>query len=204
MNRASRWLVGSDEDAQRLRDTNKALTRARVVATLSIIAVIPLFVHQFGWWVAAFGAAYIAYGRLVDYKYRVSPAAEVWMFSLTLVTQAMFGAVICLTGGPTSPTMALVPARYSTHGIATAAAFTFVVLAIGALSSGLAAFLHDPELPLITLSTAIGCIAFGIAMHHGELIQRNAAISDPLTGLLNRTRLAERFERVRAAAAAAR
>ncbi|MBJ7472972.1 MAG: GGDEF domain-containing protein, partial [Solirubrobacteraceae bacterium] len=47
------------------------------------------------------------------------------------------------------------------------------------------------------LSTGISCLAYGTALRDGEVAQRRAAVLDPLTGLLNRAKLDERFEEVR-------
>lgn len=131
------------------------------------------------------------------------------MMSLTLVTQAMFASAAVVTGGPASPAllwlvicMILLPARYGRNGIVVGSVWTFGCLFAAAVSQGWTTLVGDPDIFMVTLSTGISCLAYGVALRNGEVKQRRAAVLDPLTGLLNRAKLDERFEEVRQVAVA--
>lgn len=209
MNRATTWLVGTEEDRRRIRETEAIVTGARHITVIAIVAVLPFLAGDRGLWILAVGAAYVAYTRVVDRMYKVSEWGDVWMMSLTLVTQAMFGACTAATGGPTSPAqlwlvvaMILLPARYGRNGIVVGSVFSLVCLVGASLSHGLDAFRASPELFFVTLSTGISCLAYGTALRKGEVKPRRAAVLDPLTGLLNRANLDTRFDEVQQLAVA--
>lgn len=209
MNAATTWLVGTEEDRRRIRDTERAVTRARVISIGTIVLSLPLFVDDYGWWILAVGLAYFAYSRVVDRKYKTSAYGDVWMMSLTLVTQVMFAACALVTGGPASPAvlwlvivMILLPCRYGRNGIVVGSAWTFACLLVVAFSQGWDAWIASYELSVVAFTTGVSCLAYGVALRSGEIRQRRAAVLDPLTGLLNRAKLDERFEEVRQVAVA--
>ncbi len=209
MNKATTWLVGTEEDRRRIRETERVVTRARQVTVVTVIATLPFLSGRYGVWILAVGVLYAAYSRFVDRQYQHSSYGDVWMMSLTLVTQAMFAAAAVATGGPHSPAllwlvicMIMLPCRYGRNGIIVGSAWSFLCLAAGALSQGWAAFVDYPEIFAVALSTGTSCLAYGTALRNGEVAQRRAAVLDPLTGLLNRAKLDERFEEVRQVAVA--
>lgn len=209
MNKATTWLVGTEEDRRRIRETEKVVTRARTVSTAAIALVLPVFVGGYGWWILGVSAAFFGYSRVVDWKYKTSDYGDVWMLSLTLVTQAMFASCAVVTGGPHSPAllwlvivMILLPCRYGRNGIIVGSVWSLLCLAAAALSDGWAAWAAYPDLSAVTFTTGISCLAYGVALRSGEVTQRRAAVLDPLTGLLNRAKLDERFEEVRQIAVA--
>ncbi len=209
MNKATTWLVGTEEDRRRIRETEQIVTRARQITIVTVIATLPFLVSEYGWWILGVGAIYASYSRFVDRQYLRSQNGDVWMMSLTLVTQTMFAAAAIVTGGPHSPAMLwlvivmiLLPCRYGRNGIVVGSAWTLLCLSVAALSDGVAAFVDYPEMFAVALSTGISCLAYGTALRDGEVKQRRAAVLDPLTGLLNRAKLDERFEEVRQVAVA--
>lgn len=209
MNKATTWLVGTEEDRRRIRETERVVTRARQITIVTIIATLPFLVGRYGFWILCVGVVYAAYSRFVDRQYLRSASGDVWMMSLTLVTQTMFAAAATITGGPRSPAMLwlvivmiLLPCRYGRNGIAVGSVWSLLCLAAAALSNGWAAFVDYPEMAAVALSTGISCLAYGTALRDGEVAQRRAAVLDPLTGLLNRAKLDERFEEVRQVAVA--
>lgn len=209
MNAATTWLVGTEEDRRRIRDTERAVTRARVISIGAIVLSLPLFVEDYGWWILGVGLAFFAYSRMVDRLYRTSEYGDVWMMSLTLVTQVMFTGCAMITGGPASPAvlwlvivMILLPCRYGRNGIVVGSAWTFLCLLVVSFSQGWVAWTQAYELSVVTFTTGISCLAYGVALRSGDITQRRAAVLDPLTGLLNRAKLDERFEEVRQVAVA--
>lgn len=209
MNAATTWLVGTEEDRRRIRDTEQAVTRARQISIGAIVCMLPFFVGGYGWWILGVGAAFAGYSKLVDRKYHSSEYGDVWMMSLTLVTQVMFALCAVATGGPHSPAllwlvicMILLPCRYGRNGIIVGSIWSIGCLAAASLSDGLDAWLAYPDLSAVTFTTGISCLAYGVALRSGEVKQRRAAVLDPLTGLLNRAKLDERFEEVRQVAVA--
>lgn len=209
MNAATTWLVGTEEDRRRIHETERVVTRARQITVVTVIATLPFLAGRYGLWILGVGACYAAYSRFVDRKYQSSAYGDVWMMSLTLVTQAMFASAASVTGGPKSPAalwlvicMIMLPCRYGRNGIVVGAAWSLGCLVVASLSDGWAAFIDAPEMFAVTLSTGISCLAYGVALRDGEMTQRRAAVLDPLTGLLNRAKLDERFEEVRQVAVA--
>ncbi len=209
MNKATTWLVGTEEDRRRIRETERVVTRARQITVVTVIATLPFLSGRYGIWILIVGALYAAYSRFVDRKYLRSAYGDVWMMSLTLVTQAMFASAAAITGGPHSPAllwlvicMIMLPCRYGRNGILVGSVWSLACLSAGALSQGWAALIDYPEIFAVALSTGISCLAYGTALRNGEVAQRRAAVLDPLTGLLNRAKLDERFEEVRQVAVA--
>lgn len=205
------WLITSEEDRRRMREVERSVTGARKAAFWATVSVFPFLVTAHGWWLIGCGVAFGAYSAFTDYRYRRSARPELWMFSLTMMTQVTLAVGAAFTGGPTSPaiilmviSMASMPARYGTRGMVVGTAFSGVCLAFASLSAGVDALLAHRDIPLGTLAAGLAVLAYGNALRQSEGRQRQAAILDPLTGLLNRTNLEERFEEVRQVAVARR
>lgn len=192
-----------------MRDTEAVITPARKMSIVAISVSLILFVGGNGWWFAPVVAAYIGFAAFCERQRKRSARPSEWMFGLTMLTQATFAGCAAVSGGPESPALlwlvvAMVPmaARYGERGTVAGSAFTLLCLVAASLSHGLATFLANPELFAATLSTGISCFGYGLAMRTSEARQRQAAVVDPLTGLLNRSKLGDRFEEVRQLAVA--
>lgn len=204
MSRTPISLVATEEDRRRVREVEHAVTSARKISFWSIVAIVPFLLHGYG---PALIAGVVGFGiwtAVVDWRYRRSAHPALWMFSLTMATQFSVTAVALSTGGPQSAAMVMLvismvsmPARYGTRGTAIGTAVSAGCLLLISCSQGLEVLIADPDLPLVTASTCVACLAYGNALRRSESTQRRAAILDPLTGLLNRTNLQERFAEIR-------
>lgn len=204
MSRTPISLVATEEDRRRVREVERAVTTARKISFWSIVAIVPFLLHGYG---PALIAGVVGFGlwtAVVDWQYARSAHPALWMFSLTMATQFSVTAVALSTGGPQSAAMVMLvismvsmPARYGTRGTVIGTTISACCLLLIAFSHGLEVLIADPDLPLVTASTAVACLAYGNALRRSELTQRRAAILDPLTGLLNRTGLHERFAELR-------
>jgi len=124
-----------------------------------------------------------------------------WPIAATVVNaQATIGAAIALTGGPRSPAQPLllfsivtVSARFRGRGVVAAVGFTALVLLAATIGVDPAAYARDP----VFVNAAFVCLfGLGAACHalmRADIRRRADAILDPLTGLLNRKALADRF-----------
>lgn len=187
-----------------MREVEGAVTTARKISFWSIAAVLPLIVQQHGWRALAGGVVFGLFSWFADRRYRASEQPELWMFSVTLGTQFTLAVAAAATGGPSSPalvwmviSMVSMPARYGSRGMVVGGVFSLVCLGAAVLSKGIDALVAAPDLTLATITAGIACLAYGNALRQSEGAQRQAAILDPLTGLLNRTKLEERFAEVR-------
>lgn len=122
--------------------------------------------------------------------------------------QAAFGAAVMLSGGPTSPllpgmllTVILLPARFTTRGVVAGVAMTVVIMLAATAGADPSGFVDNPTYVVTNLVCAIGLAACAHALMRTEVFQRKRAVLDPLTGLLNRQALPERFEEIAVQAA---
>lgn len=125
------------------------------------------------------------------------------LFISLCVTIAMATAT-GVTGGTSSPLVFLLPTgvvmnalRSGPRSVAFCSAVTAVVFLAASLLDNSGAVLSDP-LPMVsTIAMQAAVTIASITLAKAEISHRRAAIVDPLTGLLNRKVLPERFEELR-------
>jgi diguanylate cyclase (GGDEF)-like protein len=108
-------------------------------------------------------------------------------------------ASIALSGGPTVPTMAwlAIPlltlgSRFSERGIVAGTIISVAFLLIVAFGVNAQAVLHSPPLVIAPVTLMLCVSLFQTVLMRSELKYREAAVIDPLTGLLNRGALSQR------------
>lgn len=201
--RLAAFLLGPNANPYRAGQVDAAMNHARTISAIAIMAAVPLFLPGRGLWPLGVVALWMGWNLLATRRSRRSDFPELWLLSLTCVTQTVFAASAAASGGPTSPVLAWMvlplvtaPARYSDRGVAIASGYGLICLLVPSLALGLDALLAAPQLPAVVASTAIGSLAYARAMRSTEDSQREAATSDPLTGLGNRAALHLHFARV--------
>ncbi len=109
-----------------------------------------------------------------------------------------------LSGGTSSPIVFLFPIGVVLNGlragrasIITCAAVTVAVFLFVCLLEEGSAIVHEPLLMLAILAMQLGVTIASVALAEAEIGHRRASIVDPLTGLLNRHGLPDRFEELR-------
>ncbi len=161
-----------------------------------------------GWEVIALFAAVSLLIPLVDRRIATSQTPEYWLMALTLGGIAAIGGAIMLSGGARSAALPwlVVPvvaatAVFTSRGVSVAlAAAVFMALA-STLLSGASDLVAAPEYvsATIVLIASVGLYVNGLM--RAEVRHRGESVLDPLTGLLNRATLVQRFEEVRQQAA---
>ncbi len=196
-------LLGPNANPYRAGQVDAAMNHARRVSAVAILAAVPLFLPGRGLWPLGVVAIWLAWNLVATRRAARSEFPELWLLSLTCVTQTLFAASAAASGGPTSPVLAWMvlplvtaPARYSDRGVAIATGYGLVCLLVPSLALGLDALLAAPQLPAVVASAGIGSLAYARAMRSTEDSQREAATSDPLTGLGNRVALHAHFARI--------
>jgi diguanylate cyclase (GGDEF)-like protein len=109
-----------------------------------------------------------------------------------------------LTGGTSSPLVFLLPIgvvmnalRAGPASVAVCSLVTAAVFLAVSLLSGAETVISEPLPMLAVLAMQLGVTIGSIALSEAEIGHRRAAIVDPLTGLLNRQGLVDRFEELR-------
>jgi diguanylate cyclase (GGDEF)-like protein len=194
------WLCPTAVDRERLLDMEPRIAKTRrvmfVCVAVGLLSAIPWFgaftLLPLAWVV-------VSYPLLRPWLAR-SPRPEYPIMVAVLNAQVTVGIAIALTGGPHSPALPFlllaivtVSARFSSRGVVAGVALTTVVLVASTVGVDPAGYAADPTLVNGCLVALIGLAAGSYALMHAELRQRAQAILDPLTGLLNRKALIDRF-----------
>lgn len=202
------WLCPTPFDRERLLDMEPRIARARAVAFgaagVGLITAAPWY----GWWILVpLGWIVLSHFLILVPLIARSRHPE-WPIAATVVNaQATIGLAIALTGGPRSPAQPLllfaivtVSARFPGRGVLAATGFTGVVLLVSTIGVDPAAYARNPAFVHSSLICLVGLAAGCHALMHADIRQRTDAILDPLTGLLNRKALSDRFAELAAQA----
>jgi diguanylate cyclase (GGDEF)-like protein len=210
------FVHGADEGHAGRRRSPIAVSRRRTVeraghlnaATIAIAPIVgsvlvatALFDSAWAWLpLGLLVLALVTMPRLVE---RASHPEVAEMTGGLLLTTAMAVAA-GLSGGTSSPIVFLFPIGVVLNGlragrasiIACSAVTAAVFLLVCLLQEG-SAIVHEP-LPMIAiLAMQLGVTIASVALAEAEIVHRRASIVDPLTGLLNRHGLTDRFEELR-------
>jgi diguanylate cyclase (GGDEF)-like protein len=195
------WLCPTPFDRERLLDMEPRIAKARTVAFVAAGVGLLTAAPWYGWWIAA-PLAWI----LLSHFLLLRPLIErsqlpEWPIAATVVNaQATIGVAIAMTGGPRSPAQPLllfsvvsVAARFASRGVMAAVGFTAAVLVASTIGVDPAGYAHNPAFVNASIVCLIGLAAACYALMRSDIRQRADAILDPLTGVLNRKALTDRF-----------
>jgi diguanylate cyclase (GGDEF)-like protein len=123
-----------------------------------------------------------------------------WAAFAWYVSPLMVGASVALSGGPTSPATAFfaipavtVAARFGSRGVLVGTAWTLAVLFASTIPVDPEAAFSEPARLIFPFAATIATVILSTAIAESERQFRHEAVVDPLTGLLNRAALSERF-----------
>jgi diguanylate cyclase (GGDEF)-like protein len=203
MEQQTTWLCPTQLHRERLLEMEGKLGRPRAIMYGSLGIA---FLGSAPWvGFAPIGLLLVAVLMYSPLASRIAGSARPeYLIAATVVNaQVLLGLGIAMTGGPHSPAIPMLllplvtlPARFSSRGVYAGLGVTVVILLVSTVGLDPAAFAEDPTFTLTGLAIAVGLTAFTHTLMRVEMEQRNEAVLDPLTGLLNRKALAARFEEI--------
>jgi diguanylate cyclase (GGDEF)-like protein len=197
------WLCQSDFDRERLRDMAVRLKPVRFRAMAILGGALVISGPWVGYWtLVPLVLATLAFA-LLDRRLTTRKRPEYWVAAAWALSQLLIAVSIALTGGSHSPAVAwlAVPvvtlgARFNRRGLWAGLVYTVALMLAATLFDGSSAFIDSPQLLLAPLALIAAVATLSTALMRSDLDHRTGAVVDPLTGLLNRSALALRFEEV--------
>jgi diguanylate cyclase (GGDEF)-like protein len=197
------WLCPTAFDRERLVDMEAKIGPARALMFgclgIGLLSGIPWF----GWWILVPLAWVVVFYRLLTPWIARSTRPEYPIAVSVVHAQVMLGIAVALTGGPRSPALPMLllgvvtlPARFTARGVIAGVALTVVVLLAATVGVDPSGYADDPTYVNAALATLGGLASISYVLMHSERQQRSDAILDPLTGLLNRKALMDRFAEI--------
>lgn len=183
----------------RVVEASDRVRHARVFIWLTIGVMLVVVSPWNGWWSLLLFAPAGVNLAVLELLLRRSDHPERWAMGTTVFMMGLFAAAIPLTGGADSPAIpltiipaAVAPMRFRGKVVLAFAALTAAILiavTVGFDPNGAA---HDPRLILASIVLLVSVTVANWALVEAEMTQRDAAVLDPLTGLLNRKALEAR------------
>ncbi len=198
------WLCPEPLDRARFVDMERRMRPVRNLVFGAMGAGAVVLAAVWGWQIIGLFATLSILVPLVDRRISASRTPEYWLMALTLGGIAAIGGAIGMSGGARSAALPwlVVPvvaatAVFTSRGVAVALAAAVVTAVASTLIAGASALVAAPEYvtATIVLIASVGLYVNGLM--RAEVRHRGESVLDPLTGLLNRATLVQRFEEVR-------
>jgi diguanylate cyclase (GGDEF)-like protein len=195
------WLTASELEHERLMDMDTRLKPMRRVAMGTLAVALVAAGPWVGWWtLLPFTLAAVVFWWCDhDIEHRRHP--EYWLFASWAFSEIAVAISIVLTGGPDSPAVAwlaipavTLPARFGPRGVAAGLAFTASLMVAATVGVDTAVVIDEPQKLLFPLAMLGGTVVLSSALMHSDIEHRAESVLDPLTGLLNRHALDQRFQ----------
>jgi diguanylate cyclase (GGDEF)-like protein len=197
---ARSWLCPTELDRARVTEANPRIRRARIIAAGVCGLALVVSGPWIGWWTLGLFAVAVANLLTLEWRFSRSDHPErVAAQSLCLIT-ALFATGVALSGGPDSPAMpwlvipvGMAATRFRASVVWAYAGLTAAVALLVTAGIDPAGTASNPVPLMVTLSLLAAVAVITSALTRAELTHRDAAILDPLTGLLNRKALESRI-----------
>jgi diguanylate cyclase (GGDEF)-like protein len=198
--RLAAYFCPTEADRDRLIELEESLRVPRLVTYIAVAAALLILGPWVGWWMPI-----VVGGLAVVYELIIRRGLEATAHPALLVVSGFTANLLAVavasvfSGGSQSPLLPwlVVPiislaGRFAGRGVWWGAGMVALALAIIA-ATDVRAFADDPAPVIVVVPLAIALGVFGSALNVAELRQRRASALDPLTGLLNRRSLPDRF-----------
>lgn len=170
--------------------------RAFAVLAAALFALSPWV----GWqWLVPMAFAALVF-PFADYFMGRSRRPEMWAAGAWAFACLMIAVSVALTGGPESPVVAwfaltavTLGARFERRGVLLGQAWLLLLIAGSTVGVDPAAAADSPQYVGIAAALTVAVTLLSGAVIQSDREHRQGAIIDPLTGLLNRAALAQRF-----------
>jgi diguanylate cyclase (GGDEF)-like protein len=197
------WLCPTQLHRERLLDMESKLARPRAIMYGSLAIAFLIGIPWIGAWTLIPLAGSVLGYALLRPRIATSERPEYVVAATVVNAQVLIGIGIALSGGPQSPTIAMLllpivtlSVRFSPKGVYAGLGLTIAVLLLATVAVDPAGFVDDPTYTIVGLACCGGLAAFAETLMRAEMQQRSDAVLDPLTGLLNRKALEGRFEEI--------
>ena len=181
-------------------DANDRVRTIRRVGSTAVGVALIACAPWIGWWTLILFALSAINLLSVDRRIRKSAHPERVSALATVITMALIGAGVALSGGPRSPALpwmvlpaGMVAARFRPQVVIAALGLTVAIVLVTTVGVHPQWAIEEPSPVIATLALLAGVVSIVWALQAAELHHRDEAILDPLTGLLNRHALVPRF-----------
>jgi diguanylate cyclase (GGDEF)-like protein len=193
--------LGAQLRRERLLDMEGRIARVRrrafAVLALSLIATGPWTGYRFLIPLAAAAAGF----AVTDRRLRTAARPERWAALGWGIAPLAIAVSVALTGGAGGPALGwfalpvvTLGARFEPRGVRIGVAWTLLLVLAAGFSVDADAVFDDPSRLIAAVTLVIAVAILTDATAQSEREHRRGAVMDPLTGLLNRSALAQRFE----------
>jgi diguanylate cyclase (GGDEF)-like protein len=184
-------------------DANERVRTLRVVSLAAIGVALLASVPWQGWLYVALvlpvGLTFLA----VDLTIKGTSRPEHVSATAIVITLVVLTVGVAIDGGSTSPALPwlilpvlTIAARFRPQVVIAGLILTVVAIFAATFGAHPARAAHDPLPVVATLALLVSVVAIVWAIEAAELHQRDAAVLDPLTELLNRSSLLPRFREI--------
>jgi diguanylate cyclase (GGDEF)-like protein len=150
------------------------------------------------WWLIPLAFATLAF-VVADRRLARSDRPELWVAAGWAVSPLMIAVSVALTGAADSPSVSwfalpalTLAARFERRGIAYGAAYLFGLMACSTVLLEPSVVAADPPLLIFPVALTLAAMLLSGAVVQSDREHRRSAVVDELTGLLNRSALAQR------------
>ncbi len=194
------WLCPTEQHRARMLDMGPRVVRARTIAAIAVGVGMLATIQQLGLWAFALFAAMLANLATVEWRIDRARRPERAVAGSVLLIIALTGTSAALSGGATSPVLALIvipvamtAARFRAKVVWFAAAIAVLVAILVAAITGVDHAVDHPLMLIVVVVLLVAVTAAATALADAEQQFRSESVLDPLTGLLNRSGLETRF-----------
>jgi len=199
MEEARSWLCPTELDRARAVEANERVRRARIVAAGAVGVALLITAPWVGWWVLGLFALAVLNLVTLDRRLSRSERPERVAAGSLIFNLLLFAVGVAFSGAHESPILpwlvipcAMAATRFRRPVVFAFGGLTAAVMLAVTVAPDPAGAVDDPVGILAGLALLVSVTAVCSALMRAELKHRDAAVLDPLTGLLNRAALQSR------------